>query len=180
MICWDRCGTQVIGTFERRQIRWLRFQLVGLREVLCWRAEQYEPHPDWPGVLVAPPTLCDERLSVMLETYLSPAEPEILRAWREPDVVDMLRQQIQVVLNSLPQDSAVVHLTVPVDVKAWASVLLDLRTFIAVGAGVCATLELPLPGSMPDGEHRKISALTWWLRAVVTDLVETARLPQLV
>jgi hypothetical protein len=176
MICWDRTDDLVIGTFLPVQVRWLRRQLSGFRDLIDWRMRQYRcgdllhafvgmPLP------VAPPE--EPMLRTLLARYVPEQEPEPVRLWREPDVLGRIRDGIEVVLGTLPETGGVVVLDALGKARDWACVLVDLRVAYAVKTGVVDALDVPPPAETP--EHLETPYFhVGWLREVVDGLTEIA------
>lgn len=178
MICWDRTEDLVIGTFLPVQVRWLRRQLSGFRDLIDWRCRQYRcgdllhafvgmPLP------VAPPE--EPMLRTLLGRYVPEYEPEPVRLWWEPDVLGRIREGIEIVLATLPEQGGVVLLDEPGKVRAWAGVLVDLRVAYAVRTGVLDALDAAPPTNPP--EHLEMPYFhVGWLRHVVDGLARIAGL----
>lgn len=178
MICWDRTDELVIGTFLPVQVRWLRRQLSGFRDLVDWRMRQYRcldllhAFVGMPLPVAAPE---EPMLRVLLGRYFPEDEPEPVRLWREPDVLGGLRDGIDTVLATLPELGGVVVLDTVAKARSWVGTLVDLRVAYAVKAGVADALDGPPPRQPP--EHLETAYFhVGWLRQVVDGLAEIAGL----
>ncbi|GLY46842.1 hypothetical protein [Lentzea sp. NBRC 102530] len=120
MICWDRCGDEVVGYLDEFEVEVLRGYGESLLKLLEHRAGSYE---SWSGSASIPSTATDDpRILAILRCEIGAAEPDWVLACQEVRCVAEAVRHVREKLTTLPHSGGAVRLTTP-QVTSWLKAL---------------------------------------------------------
>ncbi|GHH56626.1 DUF2017 family protein [Lentzea cavernae] len=108
MICWDRCGDEIVGYFDDSEIEVLRAYAESLILLLDRRAASYR---SLGRVRVPGEATTDPRVLALLRAELGPGEPDWVLASQESSCLARVAGQVRDHLATLPESGGVVRLT---------------------------------------------------------------------
>ncbi|GHH56608.1 hypothetical protein [Lentzea cavernae] len=120
MICWDRCGDEVVGYLDEFEVEVLRGYGESLLRLLDHRAGSYE---SWSGSASIPSAATDDlRILAILRCEIGSSEPDWVLACQEVRCVTEAARRVREKLGTLPHSGGIVRLTA-VQVTSWLKAL---------------------------------------------------------
>lgn len=172
MICWDRSGEVIIGTFSRAQLDWLGRHFDCLRTALDSRIGQYTidyPLGDVIGVALPREHPEDKVLLALVDYYMATEPPEIRLLW-EPELFEQISQALRTATDLIPPTGGLVSLPDQRSLTDW------LWAVEALGVATAAALERPelMRDPHPPAPRDAPCFLISWLRGIFESLTDIA------